>query len=196
MSRKVKVLIGVLLGVMMLTLGGTAIAFADDTAAAPVDNATSPSILDRIAEILKIDKQTLTDAFNQARQEMQADNQTRFRERRELTEEEKAQLQERRQEQIEKMKERMLQMRERAAEARQQMLDRAVEKGTITGDEKQGIIDWWNARPEALDKLGPQGGIGNSFCPPGQFKKAPNATQNQRANRVMPGAGMMGGVVR
>ncbi|MDD4859754.1 MAG: DUF2680 domain-containing protein [Dehalococcoidales bacterium] len=184
MSRKIKVLVGVLLGVIVLTLGRTAIAFADDTAAAG-DNTTRLSILDRVAQILNIDRQTLIDAFNQAKQEMQADNQTKPRG---LTEEQRERLQEKRQAQIDRMKEKMEQMRERAAEARLKMLDKAVEKGVITAEEKQQILDWWEARPEALDKLTP-----GAFAP-GQAKPKQNAQRQQKptiTNTMMPRLGSM-----
>lgn len=181
MSKKVKVLIGILVAVLMLTLGGTAIALADDTTA-PADNTTRLSILDRVAQILNIDKQTLTDAFNQARQEMQADNQTRLRGRRQLTEEQQEQLRQK----MEQLREKMGQLR---GENQQKMLDKAFEKGIITAEEKQQIEDWLAARPEAMDKVAPRGGFGPGFCPPGIARKAPNAVQNQQTNTMMPRLG-------
>ena len=152
MSRRAKVLIGVIVAVLVLTLGGTAVALADDTKPPATDNTTPRlSILDRVAEILNIPKDDLAKAFNQAQEERKAEFQKRIQERKVPTQEE-----------LDKMREQWEQKRE---QMREQMLDRAVEKGTINDGEKQEIEKWWNSRPPALDKLMPRGG----FCPPGRF---------------------------
>jgi len=44
---------------------------------------------------------------------------------------------------------------EMVGEALQLRLDKAVEEGIITEDEATEIMDWWNDRPEALEKLSP-----------------------------------------
>ncbi len=183
MSRRLKILIGVLVAVLVLTLGATAIAFADNAKTAATDN-TSPksAFLDRIAQILNIDKQTLLNAFNQAQQEMRSDNQTR--ERKGLTEEQKEKVREK----LEQMKEKMGELRE---QNQQKMLDKALEKGIITAAEKKQIEDWLASHPAAMDKLAPKG----MFGPPGLGKKWPDATQNttrpnaKPTNRLMPRMG-------
>ncbi len=47
---------------------------------------------------------------------------------------------------------------EMVGEALQLRLDNAVEEGIITEGEATEIMEWWNDRPEALEKLGPPGG--------------------------------------
>ena len=69
MSKRMKVLISVLVAVLLLTVGGTAIAMAqeEEEPAPPVE---SNGLLARVAEILDIPEEDLIDAFGQARQEM------------------------------------------------------------------------------------------------------------------------------
>ena len=54
-------------------------------------------------------------------------------------------------------------------EAQQDRLNKAVEDGVITQEEADAISAWWQARPDALDKLeGPRHGPGPDMqCPPG-----------------------------
>ncbi len=156
MSRRIKVLIGVLVAVLMLTIGGTAIALADTTGTTAATDNTGPrlSLLERVAKLLNIPQDDLTKAFNQAQQEMKQEAQQRWQER---VKERKAPTQE----QLDKMQEQREQMR-------QKMLDKAVEKGIISDNESLQIENWWNGRPPAVDKLGPRGG----FCPPAfRFRK-------------------------
>ena len=69
MSKRMKVLVSVLVAVLLLTVGGTAIAMAqeEEEPAPPVE---SNGLLARVAEILDIPEEDLIDAFGQARQEM------------------------------------------------------------------------------------------------------------------------------
>jgi len=69
MSKKMKVLVSVLVAVLLLTVGGTAIAMAqeEEEPAPPVE---SNGLLTRVAEILDIPEEDLIDAFGQARQEI------------------------------------------------------------------------------------------------------------------------------
>ncbi len=55
------------------------------------------------------------------------------------------------------MDEARAEMRQEALEAR---LQEAVEKGTITQDEADQILQWEQTRPDALDKLGGPDGFG------------------------------------
>lgn len=49
-------------------------------------------------------------------------------------------------------------------ERQQQRLDNAVEDGTITQEEADEIQAWWDAEPEAMEKL-----KGDGFGPKGRF---------------------------
>ena len=72
MSKKVKVLISVLIIALLLTVGATATVMAEgeeeETTTPP--EASAKSLLERVADILEIDKEDLIDAFKQAQQEM------------------------------------------------------------------------------------------------------------------------------
>jgi len=70
-SRKMKVIISVLVAVLLLTVGGT-VALADEE---PTPQSGVNRLLDRVAGILGIEQEELADAFNQARQEMQEEQQ-------------------------------------------------------------------------------------------------------------------------
>ena len=71
MSRKMKVLVSALVLVLLLTVGGTAIALADE-AEEPVNvpPVEVNGVLSRVAEILNIPEEDLAEAFGQAREEM------------------------------------------------------------------------------------------------------------------------------
>ena len=70
MSKKLKVIVSVLVAVLLLATSGTAVVMAQDEPE-PTPQVTAEGLLDRIASILGITPQELTDAFNQAQQEMQ-----------------------------------------------------------------------------------------------------------------------------
>jgi len=76
MSRKMKVLVSVLLAVILLTAGSAAAVMAqeDEEPAPQAEEAAAPmeanGLLTRVAEILGIPEEELTEAFQQARQEM------------------------------------------------------------------------------------------------------------------------------
>jgi len=72
MSKKVKVLISVLVVVLLLAVGATTTVLAEgEEETAPPPEAGTNGFLERVADILEIDKEALIDAFEQARQEMQ-----------------------------------------------------------------------------------------------------------------------------
>lgn len=131
MSRRVKVLVSVLV-VVLLTVGGVATVMAqEESAPAPeasakgllatgveprvelgkafgfVGDNMSAGLLVRVAEILDIDREELVNAFKQAQQEIRE-------------------------------------------EALIRALDRAVEKGRITEEEANEIKEWYEQRPEVL----------------------------------------------
>ena len=71
MSKKVKVLISVLVATLLLTVGATATVMAEGEAeTTPLPEASENALLARVADILGIDEEDLINAFEQARQEM------------------------------------------------------------------------------------------------------------------------------
>lgn len=190
MSKKFKVVVSVLVAVIMLATSGTAVVMAQDEPE-PTPQLATGDLLARVASILDITPEELADAFNQARQEMweecqATDNRTVPRERARFRE----QLTEKRQEWMKKWQEmwedyqatdncticqEMLnRFREQWAERQQKWvenrqeilkkyLDSAEEKGLISPDEAVEIWEWWQDRPEAVDRLLPPEPIFTSF---------------------------------
>ncbi len=79
MSKKVKILVSVLVAVVLLVAGGAAAVMAQGKESVPtpepatkalMTTANTTGILARVAEILGINEETLTNAFKQAQQEM------------------------------------------------------------------------------------------------------------------------------
>ena len=74
MSKKLKVLISALLVATLLTVGTTATVLAegeeDEDTTAVTEEETKEGFLNRVADILGIEKEDLVNAFEQARQEM------------------------------------------------------------------------------------------------------------------------------
>jgi len=78
MSKKVKVLVSVLVAVVLLTVGGAAVVMADD-GSTPTSNTTSTKgLLARVAENLGITDEELSNAFSEAQQEMRDEAFTRY----------------------------------------------------------------------------------------------------------------------
>ena len=73
MSKKVKVLISVLVAALLLTVGGVTMVMAEGEEETTPPEASARGLLERVADILEIDKEDLIDAFKQARQEMRKD---------------------------------------------------------------------------------------------------------------------------
>ncbi len=74
MSKKVKVLISALVIALLLTVGATATVMAEgEEETTPSEEASEKGLLERVADILEIDKEALIDAFKQAQQEMMGD---------------------------------------------------------------------------------------------------------------------------
>ncbi len=74
MSKKVKVLISVLLVALLLTVGATATVMAEgEEETTPPPEASAKGLLERVADILEINKEDLIDAFKQAQQEMRGE---------------------------------------------------------------------------------------------------------------------------
>jgi len=70
MSKKMKVLVSVLVAVLLLSVGGIATVMADDGSTATDNETGENGLLARVAEILDITEDDLVNAFRQARQEM------------------------------------------------------------------------------------------------------------------------------
>jgi len=72
MSKKLRVLISALVVALLLTVGTTVTVMAEgeEETAPPAEEAGENEFLERVADILGIDSETLIDAFEQARQEM------------------------------------------------------------------------------------------------------------------------------
>ncbi len=108
MSKRVKVFISVLVVALLLTVGATATVMAEgEEETTPPPEANAEGLLERVADILGIDKEDLIGAFKQAQQEI-------------------------------------------AEEAFISRLNKAVEGGCITREQADGIIEWWELRPEVL----------------------------------------------
>jgi len=147
MSKKVKVLTGVLVAVLVITFGGTAIALADEQEETqPVTNGWGVGqLLTRIAEILEIPEEELLNAFNQAHEEMGVESQHRFMDGGCLFPD-----------QIAKREQLRLKIQDR-------VLGKAMERGFISENETAAIEEWWQDRPGALDNVMPRARIFNAF---------------------------------
>ena len=123
MSKKVKILISVLVAVVLLTVGGAATVLAQEPT--PPPEAGTNGLLARVAAILGISLDDITSAFNQARQEMGEETPGKFR----------------------------CAFRFRRAlpgmseEELIEALGRAVEEGRITQQQADKIRQWWQQRP-------------------------------------------------
>jgi len=87
MSKKVKVLVSVLVAVVLLTVGGAATVVAQNDGPTPIPEpstktlmvtANTTGLLARVALILEIPEEDLTSAFKQAQQEMRQEAFIRF----------------------------------------------------------------------------------------------------------------------
>ncbi len=71
MSKKVKVLISILVVALLLTMGGIKMVMAEgEEETTPPPEASKKGLLERVADILEIDQEDLINAFKQAQQEM------------------------------------------------------------------------------------------------------------------------------
>ena len=133
MSKKMKVLIAVLVAIITLTVSGTmAVLAQEDDEPEPDEEALieeldeivprarlfaapvgSGELLSRVADILGISEEELSDIFAQAKEDIMA---------------------------------------ERGEEAFYELLERAVAEGLITEEEAAEIADWWEQKPEALNR--------------------------------------------
>ncbi len=141
MSKKMKILIAVLVAILTLTVSGAMAVLAQYDEEPEFDeeelieeldeiaprvrlfmaSIESNELLSRVSDILGISEEELSDAFTQAKQEMMA---------------------------------------ERCEEAFYEFLDRAVTEELLTEGEAQGIKEWWEQKPEVLNWAQ----LRNAFC--------------------------------
>ena len=132
MSKKMKILIAVLVAILTLTVSGAMAVLAQEGEEPELDEEelieetnepmpglrmfaaalASDELLSRVADILGISEEELRDAFEKAREDAIA---------------------------------------ERGEKAFYEFLDRAVEEELLTEGEAQDIKDWWEQKPEALN---------------------------------------------
>lgn len=108
MSKRMKALIAVMVAVLVLTVGGTAMVMAQEEE--PPTTPEANGILARVAEILGISQEDLSNAFEQAKQDIKQEAFVRF-------------------------------------------LNKAVEEGRISQEEADEILQWWEQRPEVVERL-------------------------------------------
>jgi len=151
MSKKLKIIVSTILAVVVLSGTGAATVMARVEPApqlkAITANATNANdLLARVARILGVPRDKLVDAFEQARREITNEAPRQTGERRFLTEV-----------QVEKIKERYQaqpgERQEIASELLSKLLAIAEKEGLFTPDEAGQIKDWWETRPDAVDRL-------------------------------------------
>ena len=134
MSKKIKVIIGVLVAVLVMTFGGTAIAMADEEETQPAlpaePGVVAGNYLSRVAEILDIPEEDLVNAFKQAWGEMPQGTQNRFMERERRT-----------QGQIDKTQEQNM----KREQVKQRIQDRALNKA-VRGRHMIAVSNGWQGQ--------------------------------------------------
>ena len=149
MSKKVKILIAVGLAALLLIVGVGIPVLADTTPTPtpPVAITKQTGILDRVAQILNISRDTLVNAMKQAAQELKGQKPTSDDYYNKvaglLVTVTKDQL-------VNALKQAAQETRDANINAR---LDKARGNGIITQDEESEIKDWYANKPSALDKL-------------------------------------------
>jgi cytoskeletal protein RodZ len=133
MSKKVKVLISILVAALLLTMGGITMVMAEgEEETTPPPETSAKGLLGRIADVLEIDQEDLINAFKQAQQEMK----------------EKASRQAQQEVKEKAFKQAPQEMKAKAFISR---LNQAVAEGHVTQEEADEIRGWWAEKPEALN---------------------------------------------
>ena len=70
MSKRIKVVVTVLVAILLLTMGGATVVMANDESTSTSNTTSTNGLLARVAEILDISQEDLSNAFKQAQQEM------------------------------------------------------------------------------------------------------------------------------
>ena len=168
MSKRMKVLVSVLVAVVLLTVGSAAAVMADD-GSTPTSNTTSTKgLLARVAEILDIPQENLVNAFKQARREMREEAFIRYLdkavEKGLITQQEADEIKEWWEQKPEAF-DRLFPRRflSKALIGRhifgaqrgwsEEALNQAVERGLITQEEADKIKERWESRLEARNRL-------------------------------------------
>ncbi len=73
MSKRMKILVAVLVAVVLLTMGGVAAVMADEGSTATSNATSTNSLQARVAEKLGVTEEELANAFSEARQEMRGE---------------------------------------------------------------------------------------------------------------------------
>jgi hypothetical protein len=120
MSKKIKILISILVTALLLTMGGVTMVMAEgEEETTPPSEASAKGFLERVADILEIDQEDLIDAFKQAKQEMKEEA---FINR----------------------------LNQAVAEGRitQEQADEIIEWWELRPDDE--IMEWWKLKPEVI----------------------------------------------
>jgi hypothetical protein len=181
-SRKMKVLISLLVAVLVFTIGGTAMALAqEDEEEEMVTEVASNNLLSRVADILNVPEEDLVNAFAQAQKELREEkfNETFYQlidkaeEEELITPEEAEAIREWWEQKPEALDPALLgrafsfarprdeQMsgikRGMRSELKQRLakkfMERAMERACITQGDADEISQWQNGQPEALNRL-------------------------------------------
>ena len=210
MSKKMKVLIAVLVAILTLTVSGAVAVLAQEGEEPEPDeeellgelneimprvnmfvSTESSELLSRVAEILGISEEELSDAFAQARQEMMVERcEEAFYEFLEkaieeglITEEEAEEIKEWWEQRPEALNWAQLRnafcMMRSHPESRMEILEQAIEEGLISEEDADGIKAWTGNRPAALSQLSPKpnyerGTRSAHDCHPGRMARAAN----------------------
>lgn len=149
MSRKVKFLIAVSLAALLLIVGIGIPVMADTptpTPTPPIAITKQAGVLDRVAQILNISRDTLVNAMKQAAQELKDQKPTSddfYNKVAGILKISKDTL-------VSAIQQAAQETRDANINAR---LDKAVQNGVITSDEENQIKDWYSNKPSAVDKL-------------------------------------------
>ena len=182
MSKKMKILVSVLVAVLVFTIGGTAMALAqEDEEEELVTGVEANGLLSRVADILKVPEEDLIGAFTQAREELREEkfNETFYQlidkaeEEELITPEEAEAIREWWEEKPEALDAALLQRtfnyacprykqmpglkRGMRLEMKQRLankfMEKAMERECITQGDAGEISQWQNGQPEALNRL-------------------------------------------
>lgn len=187
MSKKMKVLVSVLVAVLVLVVAGTAMVMADDGSTATDNETGRKSLQARVAQNLGITEEELANAFRQAWQEMREEAFIRFLDKalqnERISQEEYDAIIEWWEQKPEALDEALLpgafgfacprdgqmlgikrgmrlEIRQRLAN---QFTERAMERECIIQDNADEIGQWRNGNPEALNSPSPRARIFNAI---------------------------------
>ena len=184
MSRKMKILVSLLVAVLVFTIGGTAMVLAqEDEEEELVTEVEANDLLSRVADILKVPEEDLIDAFTQAREELREEkfNETFYQlidkaeEEELITSEEAEAIREWWEQKPEALDPALLRRafsfagprdgqmpglkRGMWPELKQRLanrfMEKAMERECITQGDADEISQWKNGQPEALNRLSP-----------------------------------------